>query len=412
MFRNRIFKNSVCLFSSQIVGRIIGFLYFIFLARNFSVENFGVLAWVLGFVYNFYPLADFGIERLVLKKVSRDVDKASEYLKKLLPLRFLLALGIVILATLASLSLGVGLTKAWLVFVFGLAVVPYNLLYLLAAIENAKEKMNFYAKVVVATSVLSAVLGISFIKLGFGLPWVLFGYFLGNLGVLAWEAGKIGIRPISQIGRIGWEDFAFWKAILKESWVFAVILVLAVFYLRIALILMGLVLGDYAAGIYGAASKFVEAGILIPQSIVLALFPISSRLFIEDKKKLKKIYLKGLGVLGVLGVLGGLIMFFGGRFIIPLVYGEKYWPSVHIFSTMGILIALFCVNALPGNIIQNSEKVKKFLPFAVANFLVAVVSVFILIKRMGVIGGVWGMIVGEIFGLAVNNWFVYKILKS
>lgn len=412
----KIFKNSFWLSGSQVVGRIIGFLYFIFLARSLAVDDFGVLAWVLGFVYNFYPLADFGIERLVLKKVSRAPEKADFYLEKLLPLRLILAVFSVFVSLLLALFLGVFGEKLFLVFIFAVAVIPYNLLYLLAAAENAKENFRPYAFAVVLTSFLSAGIGLVFIKMGLGLKWVLFAYCLSNIVTLWWGIRQIGhIYPLprSPFGHLGSVfDLSFWKEILKEAWVFALIFILAVFYLRIGLVLIGLVLGDYWAGIFGAAAKFFEAGILLPQSIALALFPISSKLFVEDKKKLGKVYLKGLAVLGTLGILGGTIMFFGGKFFIPLVYGQRYLPSVKIFSLSGILMALFCLNSLPGNIIQNSEKVKKFLPLAVANFLVAAAACFWLIRRIGVIGGVWGMVIGEVFGLVVNNWFVYKILNE
>ena len=67
MNSKKVIKNSLWLTVSQIAGRVIGFLYFLFLARYFSVENFGILSWVLGFGYNFYPLADLGIQNYVLK---------------------------------------------------------------------------------------------------------------------------------------------------------------------------------------------------------------------------------------------------------------------------------------------------------------------------------------------------------
>jgi O-antigen/teichoic acid export membrane protein len=105
-------------------------------------------------------------------------------------------------------------------------------------------------------------------------------------------------------------------------------------------------------------------------------------------------------------------MYFGSQYIMPLVYGADYIPSIPVFSLMGILMMFYFVNSLPGNIIQNSDKFIKFLPFAILNFLVALIAGLIIIPKVGVIGGVWAMIIGEAFGLIINNIFVFKILKA
>ena len=384
-------------------------MYFIFLARNLGVENFGVYAWVLAFVYNFYPLADFGIEKIVIRDLPRKPEKASYYLQRLLPLRFWLAVSTLILLLLLSLPMRLGPGKFFFTFLFGLTILPTNLIYLVAFIQNAREKAKTYALSTVTISLLSAMLGFFIIFFKLPLPFLYLAFFLASLPILA-----ILIRMARSLKlEFGWiNDFPFWKKILKQAWVFALITTLAVFYLRSSLVLVGWLLGDYQAGIYGAASKFVEAGVMIPQGLTLALFPLSSRLLIEDKKKLKELYLKVWLLLLFLALLVAAVMFWGAKFIIPLVYGLDYLPSVPVFSTMGLLIIFLFVNSLAGNIIHNSKKVKQFLPFAFLNFLVALILGLVLIPRLGVIGGVWAMIGGEVFGLIVNNLFVFKILNN
>jgi len=65
---------------------------------------------------------------------------------------------------------------------------------------------------------------------------------------------------------LGWViDRKFFYKALSQSWAFAVLLILAVFYLRISVILVGLIKGDYYTGLYSSAFKFIEAVILIPQ---------------------------------------------------------------------------------------------------------------------------------------------------
>ncbi|MFH1601788.1 MAG: flippase [Candidatus Shapirobacteria bacterium] len=407
--KRKIFKNALFLSGSQILGRIIGFFYFIFLARALGVEVFGIYAWVLGFVYNFYPLADFGLEKIVMRDLPRQPEKANYYLKRLLPLRVWLAFFTLILLLLAGLIMGLGLQKLFFVFLFGLTILPSNLIYLIAFIENSREKAEIYAFVNLAISLGAVILGWFIINFGLPISFLFLTFFIScllTLLILLKSGRKLNLEFDLIV------DLPFWKRILTQSWVFAVIITLAVFYLRISLVLVGRILGDYSAGIYAAASKFVEAGVMIPQGLTLALFPLSSRLLIENKKKLKKIYFLVFLCLLFVSLPVAAIMHWGGKYIIPLVYGAEYLPSVPVFSLMGLLVIFLFVNSIAGNVIHNSNKVKQFIPFAFLNFLVALILGLVLIPRFGVIGGVWAMIGGEIFGLIINNFFVFKILRE
>jgi O-antigen/teichoic acid export membrane protein len=404
----KILKNTLLLSGSQIFGRAVGFLYFVFLARSLSVENLGIYSWILGFGYNFYPLADFGIERAILKKLPREIEKSKYYLSRLFLLRLLLAIIFSFFAVLIAFTIGVGNTKILYLLIFSLALLPYNLIQLLATVENAKENSTTYAKATILGPIILSLLGILIIKFNLDLLWLFLAFTIANLIVLAeiFRSNKIEIKMTLKI------DFEFWINIIKESWVFALIITLAVFYIRIPLVMTGLLLNDYQTGIYGSASRFVEAGILIPQSLSLALFPLSSKLLIKDRAKLKKIYYKSVFLLFVISFLFGATMFFGGRFIIPIIYGLEYVDAIPVFSLMGILMIFFFINSLPGNIIHNSDKVKKFLPFSFLNFVIALVGCLILIPMLGVVGGVVAMIIGEIFGFVVNNIFAFKILNE
>ncbi|MBU2592672.1 oligosaccharide flippase family protein [Patescibacteria group bacterium] len=405
----KILKNTFFLSGSQVVARTIGFLYFVVLARVFSVEDFGILAWVLGFGYNFYPLADFGIERVVLKDVSREPKKRGAYLARLIPLKIILAIASVLISILLALVLGLRGFKLFLVFVFVLSMLPYNLVFLFAAFDNAREKVITFTISTMAVSLTSVVLGLSMFKMGFGLGGILFGYFLSSLAVLIWFLSGERSKKFVVKWKIDWQ---FNKKILSRSWVFASFLVLAVFYLRTPLILTGIILGDHAAGIFGAASKFIEAGILIPQSLALALFPSFSKMILKNKSRLKKEYLKNLSLLFLFSLPIGIVMFLLGKPFMGLVYGQNYLVSGEVFSLFGLVMVLFFVNSLPGNIIQTSKKPKVFLPWSAANFLVALISGLVLIPRVGLVGGVFALLIGEVFGLIINNLFVFKILNS
>lgn len=405
----KIAQNGIVLSASQILARVIGLVYFIFVARKLSVGDFGIYTFTLSFVYIFYPVADFGIERLVLKDVSRDIQKSGEYLNKLFPLKIILSFLSILLILVLGICLRQSSTQLSYFVIFGLAIIPYNLTYLIMAIKNAHEKMHFMATANISSIIISALIGTVFLIMGVSLAWVLSAFLFGYVIVFFifyFNLNKIGLKLKIKL------DTFFWKNVIKESWVFATLTIISVVYLRTSVIILNLIKGPVAAGIYSSAFKFIEGGILIPQSLSLALFPLSSRLFTSDKENLKKVYLKGLLVLFLCSLPLVLIFIFFPKLLITISFGSKYMQAVKVFPVLGIALILFFLNSLAGNIIQNSKKVKSFIPYLFSNLIFEVILCLILIPKYSFTGSALAVVGGEIFGVFINNYFVIKTLKQ
>ena len=405
----KIVKNTFWLSTSQIIARGLGFFYFIFLARFLGVADFGIYSFTIAFVYNFIPVADFGIERLVLRDISREPEKTTYFLKRLLPLRMILAAIAYFLLVILALVFGQTGKQILYLAIFGLALFPYSFSFLLISFLNSREEMKFLAASNIFLILFTGVTGALLVILKFPLTILFFVYPLANFLLAGWfwlNSKELNL-PLG-----GVIDLVFWKKCLSQSWAFATILILAVFYLRLSVVMLNLIKGSVATGLYNSAFKFVEATILIPQSLTLALFPLSSKLIISDKAKLKKIYLKALLILVLLSVPLMFVFLFAPQLLVKTTYGSNYLGAVPVFMILGLSFVFFFPNALAGNIIQNSDKFKRFLPWAVANFLVALILCLILIPRYSIVGAAWAVVGGEIFGLIINNWFVFRILKG
>jgi len=405
----RAARNTFFLSVSQIIARLIGFFYFIFMARVLGVEVFGVYNFTLAFIYNFIPVAGLGVARLVLRDISRKRQKTNFYFPRLLPLCFFTSFGAYFLALLLGLILGQSLRQIFYLAILGLFLIPNNLTYLIVSFRNAREKMGYTAIVNIVTPILIALFGIVFVLMKLPLSFILFAHVLGGAVV------SLLLLNRAQSWGLAWGwviDKKFWRYVFSQSWIFALLLILAVFYLRLSVVLVGILKGAYFTGLYGSVFKFIEAIILVPQSLALALFPISSKLLVNNKKRLAMIYKKGLGVLFLFSLPFSLVIIFFSRPILRLAYGSEYLAAAPVFSLLGWALILFFVNVLPGNIILNSTKVKQFLPLAVLNLLLKLVFCLVLISRYSILGAGWAVIGGEMVGLVINNLFVWKILKE
>lgn len=405
----KIAKNTFLLSSSQIATFLFGFLYLGFLSRSLGVVNLGLYSFTMTFVYSFIPVADFGLERLVLRDISRAGEKTADYFARLLPLRVVLSLVAYLIMLVLALILGQTTRQLLYLAIFGLSLLPYNLIFLLTNFQNAKEEMKYASFANAAITLGTAIFATTFVLLKVGLLFIFAAYPLANIIVLVFLIFAFKKENYSFKLKL---DLGFCRKALGKSWLFAFLVITAVFYLRLSVVLTNLLLGPLATGYYGSAFKLVESLILLPQALTIALFPLSSKLIENDKSALKKLYLKALVFVFLASLPFFLVFTFFPNLLVNIVFGAEYLPAVPIYRVLGFSIILFFVNSLAGIVIQNSSKLKYYLPFAVGNFLVMALLCFLLIPRFNIFGSAVAVVGAEFFGFIVNHYFVYRILNA
>lgn len=407
--KNLIVVNTVFLSLANLLARAIGFFYFIFLARILGVEQFGHYSFAIALVYNFYPVADFGVERLILRDISKNAGRANEYFQKLIFLRVILSVLSVVLVTMTGLILSRNSADVINIVLFSLCLLPWTFIQLVAGIGNALEKMEVQSLAIILMSVLTAIFGGLAASLDGSVPVILLAALFANSLVAATMLKQM--KRIDLKLSFDW-DPVFIKFILKQSWTFALITIMAVFYLRATIVMTNFFKGSYFTGLYSSVFKFIEASILIPQSLALALFPQMARQLATDKKKLFKDYSFSLGSIFLMSLPFFIVFCFFPQILIRLAYGKEYLTAVPAAKILGLTFIPFFLNALPGNIIQSSNKLVRFLPFAFINLLAVFILGVYLIPRYSIEGAAWAVLIAEIFGFVINNAFVLKILNE
>jgi len=255
------------------------------------------------------------------------------------------------------------------------------------------------------------MIGITFVLLKFPLPVIFLASVGGQLIVALVFLLKVKSWGLS----LGWViDKKFFKEAIGQSWVFATLTIVSVFYLRLSILMVNFLRGAEATGLYSSAFKFIEAMILIPQSVALALFPHFSRLTL-NKARIKEIispYLKGVAFLFFFSLPFVFVLTIFPETIIKVAYGNEYLLAAPVFKILALSLILFYVNALAANIIHNSKEVKLFLPLLISNFLIKILFCLLFIPRWSIVGAAWAVVFGELFGLIINNLFIFYILKK
>ncbi len=155
----RVARNSVWLVAGQIVAKIFTFGYVLTLAHYLGVEAFGAFNLVMSFVMVADIATDFGLTRLIIRDLARDLSHLPRYLGILLPLKIVLVvLGYLIMIGSVAL-MGYRSEVAALAVLAGLGMLPLGLGTVLDATCHAHQRMKWSSLAQIALAITQALVG-------------------------------------------------------------------------------------------------------------------------------------------------------------------------------------------------------------------------------------------------------------
>jgi O-antigen/teichoic acid export membrane protein len=123
-------------------------------------------------------------------------------------------------------------------------------------------------------------------------------------------------------------------SLLRRAAPFAVAAILGALQLRLSVILLEQVAGAAVTGQYAAASRFVEAGRMLPQALFVALFPALAALR-QNPSAMQQRLSRIMRWLTLYGVAFGLAMFMIGPLLVTLTYGPRFDEASRLLPLLG-----------------------------------------------------------------------------
>ena len=275
-----IAKNSLAPMTLNLFNRAIDFVFAAFYLRMLGPADAGKYATAIIIAGWFEIVANWGLNTLIIREVSKDKDQASRYLLNTSILR----IGTVIIASLpvfiflvtvtyAGNPLDPETTAAILLLMIGM--IFSGLGQGLTGLFYAYEVAEFPAAITTVTTILKVGLGVIVLLLGYsfvGLAGVSIAVNLVTLLIIVVAA----FRQFNLSGP--WRvDFGLQRRMLSLSFPLMLNHLFAVIFFQIDIPLMNQINGDKVVGWYNSAYKWVNAFNVIPSFFTFALFPVISR---------------------------------------------------------------------------------------------------------------------------------------
>lgn len=407
----KVAKNTGWLVSAKFLSRILTALFIILLANHLLPSSFGIYNFVIAVSYFVVIITDWGFDELTVRDVSRAPWKGPKRLGDVLALRSFLAvitlafITVIYHTTLHRIESSGGL---FILLAAGGVIIFEKFSGTFSAQFQAKEKMEYQAFTTVIWKFVYLSLGISAIFLGYPLLKILFFLLAANIfyflvsfiTYLRFFEGSVK-RP--EIGR--------WPGLMKRATPFAMFNLTNVIYGHLIIVILAVLRGDFATGVYGASWKIVVFFGVVPHAFGRALYPAFSRMFTSSKKALRRSYHISLRYLLILSLPLTLGLYVIAPDVLSLIYASEYSPTYTIFKTLVWMIPFLFINGSLKMVLWATDKtVISARNLFLSSIVLGVLGV-ILVPQYGPYGAAVAVVSAEIFHFLVNYHVVTDELE-
>jgi len=321
----RITKNLSVLFLSQILTYTLGFFTLMYTARYLGVDGFGTLSFALAFTGIFSVLMDLGLNTLTIREVARNKSLAKEYIANITLIKIIL--GLITISLILVIVTLLGYNQETIQVVIYIAI--YNIFtafsQMFYSVFQAHEKMEYQSLGNILNSILLLV-GV-FIAITYGFNIYQFSSIYTFVGMLVLVYALLVFSRRFSLPTIKL-DLKLWKSLIKESWPFAVTGISINLYLWIDTIILSVIKGSEAVGLYNASYRLILVLLFIPIIFNNTLFPLMSQYYISSKKSLKYTFDKLFKIMIVIGFPIGVGTLLIADKVIMIIYGSQFAGSV------------------------------------------------------------------------------------
>lgn len=404
-----IFKQVSWLFFSQILTRLIGFVYTIYLARSLGVLNFGLYSLALAYFSIISSISDFGFNRFLIREIVAVSGKKWEIIWNVLIVRLTLVSICFALFTIGMYLFDFDKLRVSVILLASLAVLPQAISVTFDGIFVALQKLQYSAMTALILSLSIVVVGFTFLSWGWGIYGAVSAFVVSQF-IYVFAAAVI----LLYLGRVNFSQVKglLIKKIIYGSIPYGILSILGLLYFRIDTIILSYLRGTFETGIYAAGYKFLESLLFIPNALTFALFPTFAKLHQTNFSKIKTLIVKVSIIMFILGMLiTGIYLV-----MLPLIIHvllPKFSSSILVVQILSLAIPFMFVHIPASAVLTSSEKyLKQIILFSLFPLAVNILANVLFIPDFGYLAAAWITVISDIISAVILLIFIRTAFKN
>ncbi|MFP4297506.1 MAG: flippase [Spirulinaceae cyanobacterium] len=389
----KIIGNTAWLFGEKMFQMGFGFLVGAWVARYLAPERYGVINYAWAMMGLFGPIAQLGLEQIVVRDLAKNTDNKEETLGTSFILKAISSVTTYLIVIVAVYFLNPGKpTVLWVTAILsaGVSFKAFDSINYWFQ-SQVQSKYTVWAR----TSSYIFINIIKIILIQIQAPLLAFAIALACEQAIT-SVSLILVYQTSTGSLLAWRvKWERAKSLLKDSWPLILSGIVIMIYMRIDQVMLGQMKGTEAVGVYSVAVKISELWYFVPQAIINSVFPS----IVQAKEISEELYYKRLQKIFNFVATTGYIFAIGitltAPYIINLFYGPQYAEAAGVL-TISIWAGIFVALGLARETWLTTEGLMKFS--AATTSVGAVVNVvlnLLFIDKYGAIGAAVATVISQ-----------------
>ncbi|MGD9558673.1 MAG: lipopolysaccharide biosynthesis protein [Mangrovibacterium sp.] len=340
-----IFYTAAAKYSNIIISLIITAI----LARLLTPSEYGIVAIVMVFITFFTYLADFGLGPAIIqnkeldKKDIESIFSVSLLIAGTLSLLFYFSAGLISRFYDNAELLNIARWLSLSVLIFTINVVP-------SALNKKELKFKQLGIISVVVQILAGIVAVVMAFMGFSYYALIFRAILSGLFLFI---GSYYLNPVRISFHIRWTS-------IVKIWRFSTYQFLFNFINYFSRNTDNLLIGKYfGSAMLGFYDKAFSLMLMPVQNLTHVITPVLHPVLSDYQDRKDKIYQSFLTLTRVLTTIGfplSVILYFSGKEIIYLFYGDQWTQSIPVFQVLAVIVGVEILLSSTGSFFQSANR--------------------------------------------------------
>jgi O-antigen/teichoic acid export membrane protein len=330
--------------AAQFVDKLLPVLIFLYLARALSAESFGQYSFLLAYLALFQIVPEQSIDTVLVRMLTQNPDDKARVFRATMSLRMAMAVGGAVIMTLLVTPVSGGRTDAILA-----AAAASGLVTAMGGAYRSYFRAEMDIRAVLYIAALRAVLLAVGVVIAMAVaPGVL------SVFISVAIANGLSTALVAFVSRhrvvfgLGYEADV-WRRVATGAVPLALNALAITVSLRVGQILLMSMRGPVDVGLLGAAARVSDAFTLLPEALMVAIYPMMAGMHTSDPARLLATAERSVRYLLLPTGLGVVVCMLAGDLLMGTLFGEAFAEAGAALAVLSVL-ALF---GATGTVIVN-----------------------------------------------------------
>ena len=391
--KEAIARNLFWAVLGKIVALLSGLLVGVFVARYLGPEQYGLMNYVISYVFLFQTFSIFGLDTIEVREEARGRVPRQTIIGTAFGLKLFFGFIAVIISITTSWIMERDSYTTLLVALYSISIV-FNSLSVIRNYFTAIVQNEYIVKAEISRTLLGIILKTILLVTHAPLVWIVLAYMadyilLGSGYLMAYHTKIESPRE--------WRfDYKYARFLIHESYPLLLTSAAVIVYQRIDQVMIGQMIDKSAVGFFSVAAKFTEVLVFIPMIFAQTITPILVKFHEHDITIYQAKAQQFMNFSFWLSMLASATVSVLAYWLIRYTFGPAYLPAVAVLQVMAFKAASVALSNTAGAMLVTEGLQRYAILRDALGCVVCIGLNYLLLPRYGILAAAWITIISNL----------------